>query len=480
MALTPQQKVEAIRLAWTEGNLRYKLKPIQRTIYDSLKSCTELIYVINCSRRLGKSTTMACLALETALRTPNSHVHYGAPTQKDLKKFILPIFRQLLADCPDDLRPEWKQFDGCWVFPNGSFIQLCGCNNKQYDNLRGSKSDLFILDEAGQIDELDDIVKSIALPQLLSSTHPGKRIILPSTPPTTPDHDFKTYAEIAMGRAAYATYDIYRSWYSPEEIARFIEEMGGIKSTTVRRELFCEFVTDETLHIIPEWRNHPEFVCEVPKDDLFQFYFPLEGLDVGYRDFTFWILGYYDFSNAQVVIEYELALRENEFTTDNLAQGIHDAEATYKKVTKARFRRIADNSNLNILADLARLHRLPFTPVSKKNGKEWMVNQARQLIKAGKLKVHPRCKMLIASLEFGIWQKGRDEFARSRELGHYDAIDALVYLISNLVPAVQNINPIPPLYQLDLHKTMFPNGMPPQGVPNSQDAELRKIFKPII
>jgi hypothetical protein len=421
---------------------------------------------------------MVVLATETALQTPNSHVHYGAPTQKDLRAFILPIFRQVLEDCPEDLRPEWKQFEGRWVFSNGSYIQLCGCNNKQYDNLRGNKSDLFIIDEAGLVDELEEIVKSIALPQLLSSTHPNKRIILPSTPPPTPDHDFKTYAEIAMGRNAYASYDIFQSWYSPEEIAKLIEEMGGIKCSTVQRELFCQFVTDDALQIIPEWKGHPEFIGEMAKDDLFQFYIPVEAMDVGYRDFTAWVLGYYDFKQAKLVIENELALRENEFTTENLAIGVKAYEAEYRKVNKTRFRRIADNSNLNILADLSRLYGLPFTPVNKKNGKEWMVNQARQFVKQGRLLVHPRCKMLVASLEFGIWQKGRDEFARSKELGHYDFIDAIVYLISNVIPVVQGHNPVPPLYQLDVHKTMFPNGMPSAN-PDSSNEAIKAMFPKI-
>jgi hypothetical protein len=381
----------------------------------------------------------------------------------------------LLMDCPDDLRPTWKQFDGRWTFPNGSYIQLCGCNNKQFDNLRGNKSDLFILDEAAQIDELDIVVRSIALPQLLSSTHPNKRIILPSTPPTTPDHAFKRYAETAAGRGAYSIFDITRSWYSKKDIEQLIEEMGGINSTNVRRELFCQFVTDEALQIVPEWTNHPEFIEDVPKDDYYKFWQIVEGMDVGYRDFTAWIGGYYDWNKARLVIEDELALRENEFTTDELAKKVSEIEARYKKQNTKRIRRIADNSNLNMLADLSRIHKIYFVPVSKKNGKEWMVNQLRQFVKAGKLRIHPRCKKLIASLEFGIWKRGRDEFERSEELGHYDFIDALVYLVAGLIPAIANVNPIPPLYNLDVSTTMFPSGIP-SSHPNSMDSEIRKLI----
>jgi hypothetical protein len=88
------------------------------------------------------------------------------------------------------------------------------------------------------------------------------------------------------------------------------------------------------------------------------------------------------------------------FTTNKLAELVKEKEAEYIKLNKTRIRRIADNSNLNMLADLARDHKLPFAAVQKKgnketNAKEWMVNQTRQFIKAGKLIIHPRCKMLI-------------------------------------------------------------------------------------
>lgn len=382
----------------------------------------------------------------------------------------------LLMECPDDLRPTWKQFDGRWVFPNGSYIQLCGCNNKQFDNLRGNKSDLFILDEAAQIDELDTVVRSIALPQLLSSIHPNKRIILPSTPPTTPDHAFKRYAETAAGRGAYSVFDIYRSWYSLAEIDKLIEEMGGMSSTNVQRELFCKFVTDEALQIVPEWNNHPEWIKDVERNDYYKFWSIVEGLDIGYRDFTAWIGGYYDWNAAKLIITDEVALRENEFTTDEFVKRVAVIEEGWKKQGNTRrCRRIADNSNLNMLADLSRLHKMYFVPVSKKNGKEWMVNQLRQWVKAGKLIISPKCKMLIASLEFGIWKRGRDEFERSEELGHYDFIDALVYLVSGLLPSIVNINPIPPLYSLDVSKTMFPNGIPSNHA-NSMDDEWRKLI----
>lgn len=477
MALKPEQRDEAIRAAWLSGNLKYKLKPVQRKIYKTVKDSKELIDVVNCSRRLGKTTTMALMCIEDAIQNKNFHIHFAAPFQNQVKEYLLPIFNQLLEDCPADLRPKWNGLANKLIFKNGSFIKLCGCNNQQYNNMRGNKSDKFIIDEARDVDDLETVIKDIALPQLLSSKNPNKKIILPSTPPTTPDHPYKRYAEKAKARGAYSEYTIDESWYTKEEIERFLEESGGRESTTSQREYFCKFVTESSLQIVPEWKS-ALYVKEVAKDDYFKFYIPVESMDVGYRDFTAWVLGYYDFNAAKLVIEHEIALRENEFTTEKLAEEIKKVEDIYRQEkNEARFRRISDNNNLNILADLARIYRLPFIPVNKKSGKEWMVNQLRQFVKAGKLLIHPRCKMLITSLEFGIWKKNRDDFERSADLGHYDFVDAMVYLVAGLIPTIQNHNPIPPLYQLDLHKTMFPNNQIPKQTNSEQDEVLKKLFR---
>lgn len=427
---------------------------------------------------------MVIISLETALQTINAQIHFGAPFQNALKDIILPIFKQILEDCPEDLRPVWKQLESKWVFKNGSYIKLCGANNGQFDNLRGNKSDLFILDEAACVDKLDDVINSVVLPQLLSSKNKYKKLILPSTPPTTPDHPFKKYAEKAMASGAYSHFTIFDGGYTEEELKPYIEKSGGVDSTTWKREYLAQFVVDSALHIVPEW-NTTEYVQEIIKDDYFQFFTIVEGLDIGYRDFTAFILGYYDFNAGKLIIEHEYAIKENDFTTEVLAKNIKELESDYLKTNSTRIRRISDNNNLNLLADLSRIHKLHFAPIRKntgsagdRKGKEWMVSQTRQFINDKRLVIHPRCKMLIASLEFGIWKAGHAEFDRSEKLGHYDFIDALVYMVAGLIPLIRNINPIPPLYKINVATTMFPNNVLPTHYPNPQDEEIKKMFTP--
>src|SRR5260221_12448358 len=125
-------------------------------------------------------------------------------------------------------------------------------------------------------------------------------------------------------------------------------------------------------------------------------------MEDGYRDFTAWLLGYYNFLDAKLYIKKEIAMRENEFRPDRLAEYIKKTEEDFAKISgpQSRIRRIADNANLNILADLSSIYKLPFAPVSKKNGKEWMVNQLRQAVKAGKVIKDPSCKIRISSLQY--------------------------------------------------------------------------------
>jgi len=50
------------------------------------------------------------------------------------------------------------------------------------------------------------------------------------------------------------------------------------------------------------------------------------------------------------------------------------------------------------------------------------------MIHAGEIILSPKCKILATHLKYGIWKKNRKDFERSGEFGHFDAIDALVYL----------------------------------------------------
>ncbi len=75
-----------------------------------------------------------------------------------------------------------------------------------------------------------------------------------------------------------------------------------------------------------------------------------------------------------------------------------------------------------------------------RDNKEAQINQLNIMVGNNQILIDPRCKTLIMQLKYGVWNKQRSEFARTKELGHSDAIDALLYLLRNVK---RNRNPVP-------------------------------------
>ena len=100
----------------------------------------------------------------------------------------------MLEDCPLELRPVYKTQGNVWLFPNGSRINIAGTDGKNYNKLRGGNAHLCIVDEAGFCSDLKHIINSILIP--LTTITKG-RIVLSSTTPTEPDHEFNEYMEYA-------------------------------------------------------------------------------------------------------------------------------------------------------------------------------------------------------------------------------------------------------------------------------------------
>jgi hypothetical protein len=72
-----------------------------------------------------------------------------------------------------------------YIFPNGSRIKLVGLD-KNPNGLRGNTLDLIVIDECGFVTNLDYIYKSVIIPATLH--RPNCKIIMISTPPSTPAH----------------------------------------------------------------------------------------------------------------------------------------------------------------------------------------------------------------------------------------------------------------------------------------------------
>ncbi len=436
------RRKQLIREAWLRGRLNYKQHAGQDLIRAAFDRSINQLFVGECSRQFGKTVFEAILALEEAFRTPKAKVKIGTAFQTDLLEFIIPAFDVVMEDCPKDIKPVWKSQKSKFILPhNGSEIKLVGLDRKP-NGLRGTVIDLIILSEAGFISNLHYIFKSVIIP---ATTHrPKCRVVMLSTPPETPAHEFLDYvqkAELEGGHILLTIYD--NPMVDAETVARLMAESGGEESTTWKREYLCKHVTDANLAIIAEWDD--KYVQEVPRDAYYRFYHKYDAMDLGIGDNTAVIFGYYDFLKAQLVIEDEYVVNGPELTTLVLKHNIALKETQTWGEDPKVYLRVSDNNNPLLLQDLSIIHRLHFLPTDKGRLAE-MVNTVKMMVKSGGIIVHPRCKHLRGGLKYGIWDKRREKFAQSKVYGHFDALAALIYLVRNL-----NIttNPIPGDFQVD-------------------------------
>lgn len=460
----------AIETAWRLGRLRYKLnsRTMWLPVYDKYHDMPggETL-VVEGGRRIGKSSLDMLLAIEECIRTPKVIVGYIAPVREKLKEYIQPILFEVLQDCPETHKPEYLVNANSLIFPNGSKILFVGSNNKSYITLRGFKLKALFGDEFAFIDNFNYALDRVLRPALFDSN--GKTT-LTSSPSPQLDHPFHVLADRQKTKGLYFHGTVVDAGYPAERIAKFREE--SLSDEDFRREYLAERVIDPRRAIVPEWQDTYGEV-EPVRDEFFPFYQYVNSLDLGWSDFTVVLWMYWDFKNAQLVVEDEYAIRGPNMTTDFLVGSIKDKEQhllmmpatnTHKNVDT----RVADVNNPLILSDMARLHNISYFYPSKERV-EVMVNQLRMLVRKGGLKVHPRCKMLRKTLKSAMWDEKHEGFAESEELGHADAIAALIYGMRSVN---SQRNPIPQDYKIN----PMTHHIPTDQMQNSEQNSFQKAF----
>lgn len=433
-------KNEAIEILWRKGNLQFKLNSAQRKLYETFHNTKSRIPVFNQSRRTGKSFTLLVMALEHCLANSNVTVHYVCGTSVMATKIINQNMPEIIKDCPAELRPRYFKHDRAFTFKNGSKLQIEGADEGNAERLRGTSTHLGIIDEAGFIKDLEYLVNDILLPQILTTN--GK-LLLSSTPPKTAEHAFFRFVEKAKLEDAYIKQTIVdvldlikndpahlRSHLNPKIVEEIKISVGGEDSLTWRREFMAEFITDSTSVVIPEFTDKLE--AEVVRtSNKPSYYDPYTVMDPGLVDNTGILFAYLDFHQAQLVIEDELLLNGNEVTTQNIATYIRNKEnslwVNIDGEARPVYMRFSDNEPI-LLNDLRQLHNLNFIP-TKKDNKEAAINDLRIRIANKQIIINPKCKNLIFQLKTATWSGNRKGFSRSTEGGHYDLVDALIYLV---------------------------------------------------
>lgn len=440
---------------WRKAELIWKLKGKQKDIYRHFKYNDKDIVPVLISRRFGKSFVMCVLAIEACLKEPRAVVKYACPEKGMVADIINPIIEIIIADCPEDIKPEWV--DKKWRFPNGSCIQVAGCNGGRYNSLRGGYAQLCIVDESAFVEELETVVYSVLGPT--TDTTEG-RTYLASTPnDKNANHEFH---ELFV-KPWEATGDLLRmTWLDSPMIddkrrAKILSRyVGGENNIKFRCEYLCEIpnVTENT--VIPEFAALEDVIVrEVDKPEYCDFY---TSMDIGFKDLTVALFAYYDFRLASLVVLDEYVINGPEMKTDILKREIEKHEKIHFRnsmIEQGAYLRVMDNNNLLLTNELSR-GGLLFVPTAKHN-KESAVDSLRQMVEQQRLIIHPRCINLIYHIKNAQWHYTRagTYTGKFKHLAgnddakllpsHADALDALIYLNRNIH---HHRNPFPSNYGL--------------------------------
>jgi hypothetical protein len=475
-ALRDSLRKEARAQLWRSGDLRFLLDANQLRDYEAIWSRPAEDYVLDVSRQTGKSWLLLVIANEFALTHPGARIPYASLTQKSIIEIIEPAMEQMLADCPADCRPKFNRQACVWEWPNGSRMPAAGTDNKHYTALRGPRAHLILKDEVGFFEDPEE-VDAVLSPQRLTT---GGIIIEASTPPVSPAHPWSRRCQVAKAEGRYSHRTIWEhARMSKQQIEAFLRREATLRgfgsyedflrSTVYRREYLAEHVVDETRAVVPMWNGAAErLVREVPRP---RWFLPCEGFDFGFRDGLAAVFGHWDYKRAAAVVEDELLLfgTPDQRMLGKLAEEVRGKERALwplsmpKPYTEAKpsewkawapFGRWGDN-DLLVINELAAGHGLNLQP-TRKDDKELQVAALNQLVAAGKLLIHPRCKRLVSQLATTVWNKQRTSYERNAE-GHGDVLDALLYWLRNLP---RHIDPAPPFWDADPERAYVPEAGP--------------------
>ena len=459
-------KTERIKYElWMRGNLEWKMHAGQKKVYEQLKALPPTVRerVVFISRRWGKTYLGLLMAIMKCLEGPNKQVFIVAPTIKQASKIISPLIQEIVGDAPPGLVSRTKS-EHTWHI-GLSTLQIGGFDTA-IETFRGLKADAIFLEESGMSDpeKYEYIINSVLRPTLQHSRGPITHL---TTPALELGHPLHLYTiPRAKLNSAFFTYSIYDNpLLLPEEIEAEIEIMGGVDSPHVRRELFCELIKDTQTLIIPEFDQKVVTDIKHVRHAIW-----LTAIDFGgARDKTSIITGFYDFKRAKTVIVKSTLLEPNTGTNIILAAcGAleHEAAVVWKDNMENRVCDAAGQTHV----DIQRAGFRCYLPRKGRDSVEEGINALRVEFLKGNIEIDTSCKDLIVSLESGRWNRSRTDFVRTKELGHCDAVAAMVYFMRHID---RHTNPYPAHEMLSNHTHFIPER---NKVKDTQESELDKAF----
>lgn len=524
---TPEALLEdAITRFWALSDLSWKLDDHQLEIHTAYRQWEKnalapsapandnaggmaRIFVLDCGRRVGKTFVSLLIKVEDCLRRPRSIHTYATAFAKDIAEIVIPIMDEICADAPVECRPIYRKSAGGMAegyrFPNGSIIRLVGIDIHPRA-LRGRKSDGFVVSEAGHVKGLRHTVGAIIYPQFMRLAH--ARLILESSAPEDPEHDFdEVFVPDAKRRNAYVFRTIDdNTALTQEERDEFVNAAKAIDPDDAEREYFGKRVRNRTKVVVPEFDEHRH----VRDHGRPRYAVAMAAMDPGMRDLFALLWGYWDAARAKLVIERDWCARNA--STRQVAEVIRAAEIELygpaaalaelaggpvndnggqagvrrgfglrnpggftwwdgKEFRANPLQRISD-TEARLIGDLTNDYKIQVINTLK-DDKEAALYALRNAFGNDKIEIHPRCVKTISHVNSARWNDQRTDYERTPGHGHYDLLDALVYLWRMIQPIRnQMVDPPEHIDKADRHVLFL---TPPSGVANDVQ-RLRNVF----
>lgn len=467
----PSAREIAEREVWRRGIVEPFLRPEQKRIWEHLQRAVEdkdcYKFNILCHRGLGKSSVCLLFAWHFAFHNPKSIIRYFAPTGGDVDEIVSDLIPELFESCPEDLQPERVGYRKQYRLPNNGILYFKGTDDKKGNKIRGRRADLIILDEAGQAQNLLYLWRSVIFPVV--ERMDGLCAML-STPPSLPGHEYGTLTKECIEAGYHVEIPIGESQtYSPQKQERMCAELGGPESIDWQREYLLHWVIDSDIKVVPEFDDHnilPD-KFDPNQDTYYHLWHKYVGGDMGFRDLTAFIFGYYRREDATLYIIDEISLKS--VRADQIVEAVDIKEKELWGHLSGEdeppnvYLRVIDNDadSQRVGADLS-YHGKPVLPTDKES-LEKMIGKLGMWCREGRIKIHPRCEKVIGCLRDGVWQEQSDRsnarrtFARTPALGHLDHLAALTYLVRNID---EHTNPVPKLYSFNKEDVLLHEDIP--------------------
>lgn len=462
--------------AWKKGQLWWLLRRHQYPLYAQFWATRDDV-VWDCARRVGKTYLLLIIACEVALRTPNASIKYAASTAKAVRKMVRPSLRKVLETCPKSIRDQIKidWVAGEITFPNGACIDVAGCDSGNYDALRGQEAHLWIVDEAGFIADLSEVVDSVLDPQTWTTKGRG---IISSSPPDTPAHPFQTYYLAAKGTGNSARVTFWENTGLTEEEKHEIILKAArrkrmtpeeYRRTTIwRREGEAEFVIEETRAVLPRLSEAlaDRLTVSVSSTPLFADWYTIIDLG-GSRDPTFVLTGYFDFPRQKLRwVRGRNLVRPTTEEIATVAKALETETFSAQPALRGMHWRIMDDDMGVVRRDLAQKYNFVSSPPRKDDKQAGLMDLQDAMLRE-EVEFSPDCREALAQCQAAIWNKQHTEYERVEGFGHFDGLDCVLYGHRNVIP---NKGRVPHLYGVDLQNTI-PARADREGPPLSKSGE---------